>query len=173
MPKIRVDKHGTTHASQVTRTQNPRYIALLEGKLQASDLDLDELMHLQVKMPDGRIRKGSFLIPADMAREMQRQLMSRANDKLRNSIIDAIDVVTGIATDKKADAAHRLKAATYVIDRVLGKTPERVEVSETRKYEIMFKGLEAGSRSERQAQRRKELAVYADAEVVEEGESGV
>lgn len=53
-----------------------------------------------------------------------------AHGLLGENLVRAVQVLVDIATDRRADAAVRVKAANTVIERVLGKVPERVHLAQ-------------------------------------------
>lgn len=169
MPKAYVDKDGRFHRELRTETKNQRYVAFLEGRLSADQLDDEELMRGQIREDSGRFGKGTNMVPRKMLNQLQKTTVARTNDELRKNAFKSAESLTDIATNKAYEPKDRLKAAMYLLDRVLGKTPQQVTITEDRRYEIMLSGLESGVRAERQEERKTELPVYA--EIVENDDS--
>lgn len=104
--------------------------AILRGELDLSTWSEEELIRGQRRASNGRFQgRPPTVVPKAVHDELVRRKMSEAHDLLRDNVVRATEVLVEIATDGQADAAVRLKAATTILDRVLGKAPERVEVA--------------------------------------------
>lgn len=68
-------------------------------------------------------------VPREFHRACIRELLRRGQNLWRDNYLQAIEVLTAIANDKRVKPGDRLKAATYVIERIEGKIPERIEVN--------------------------------------------
>ena len=68
--------------------------------------------------------------------------MSEAYRLLQTNLVAATEVLVSLATDPEVESAVRLKASITIMERVLGKTPERVELSavERKPWEDAVKG---------------------------------
>ena len=114
---------------QVSVPANERWQAFMEGKLTVQDMDDDELARGQFKARDGTFRgRPPKTIPRDFATQLSRELLKRADSKLRERLILAIETLTQemINGDRSGD---RIRAANILLERVMGKVPERVVVS--------------------------------------------
>jgi len=69
------------------------------------------------------------VVPTAIHRELVQRRMLNAHTLLGENLVKAVQVLVDIATDRRADAAVRVKAANTIIERVLGKVPERVHVA--------------------------------------------
>lgn len=121
----------------------PRVKALQEGRIRVEDLDDEELLRGQVKDADGKFRGGpSRKIPAEFYGELMRRVTEQGVDKLRAQYLNAIDVMTDIMNDPDEDGGLRLRAAQYVIERIAGKTPDKVEHSvEVKPWEVTLQAI--------------------------------
>jgi len=115
------------------------YSAILTGQLDVTTWSDEELLRGQ-----RRDRNGNWggrppkVIPKAIHDEMVKRKMSAAYDILRNNLVEAVQMFVDIAKDTQADPAVRLKAAGMIVDRVLGKSVERTDLSvnEKRRWEV-------------------------------------
>lgn len=94
-------------------------------------LSNEELARGQLKAADGTFRgRPPSWVPRDFHREALRELMRRGRVLWQENYVEAVRVMTDIAMGKikGASPAERLKAAQYVVERMEGKIPDRVEV---------------------------------------------
>lgn len=68
-------------------------------------------------------------VPREFHRACVRELLRRGQQLWRENYLQAIEVLTKIANDARVKPSDRLKAAQYVIERIEGKIPERIEVN--------------------------------------------
>ncbi len=68
-------------------------------------------------------------IPRAIHDELVRRKLSKAYDLLRDSLVDAVRVLIEIVQSPAASEADRIRAATLIMDRVMGKAPEQINVS--------------------------------------------
>lgn len=68
------------------------------------------------------------LIPLGARRELIRKELAEAQDLLRENLMEAIETIASIMNGKDTDDATRLKAATVILERVLGKAPQHVTI---------------------------------------------
>jgi len=96
---------------------------------------LDEWSDEELQRGQRKSRRGTWegrppkVVPKRLHDELVRRQMSKANELLRDNLVGATEILIGIAQSMDTDDAVRLKAATIIMERVLGKTPEKVEVS--------------------------------------------
>ncbi len=103
---------------------------ILVGTTDLAEWDDEELLRGQRKAADGTfVGRPPKLVPKAIHDELVRRTMSSAAEKLRSNLVDATTALTEIATDAEAADADRLRAISMIMDRVMGKTPDRVEVS--------------------------------------------
>jgi hypothetical protein len=116
-----------------------RMAKLLRGELSVEDLDDEELARGYCKAKDGTFRgKPPGIIPRAMWTRMQRELFQRFDERLKSNLVETLDVVLELAKDRDIDAGTRLRAAQYVIDRTMGKTPEKITVSHEDPWETII-----------------------------------
>lgn len=109
----------------------------------------EELIRGQLKAHDGTFKgRPPKWVPQEFYQACVRELLARGENKWREAFLDAVDVFTEIAKDPRLDAKDRMKAAQYVIERVAGKTPERIEVATVAPWEQMISGIVAEAEDE-------------------------
>jgi hypothetical protein len=127
-------------------TLTPRYIALLDGSLKLEDLDDEELFRGQLRSSDGLFRgPHPQVIPWVMHREAMEGVSQRLERSLAGNIQEILDSMVNIATGtEEAGGEARVKAQTYLLDRIMGKPVERSEMTITHraKWEEALEGGE-------------------------------
>ena len=120
------------------RTQVPdRYKALLDGTMSIEELDDEELLRGKLRAVDGTFKgRDSGLIPRSMHKAVVKEVVNRTEKGLLPNLQTMYEVLQEIATNPRAPAVARNQAAIYVIERVSGKTPDKVEIhADVRKFE--------------------------------------
>lgn len=158
MAKIQKRADGQTIA---TVSFTGRMAKLISGELDVRDLDDVELARGQCRDEHGRFRGGApDAVPKQIHDERVRRLFERADEMFQSSFLEAASVFREIMNDPNNTPADRMKAAQFIIERVAGRTPDRVTLHVEDKVEKLFREmfqLEDGLEDE-----------IVDAEVVEE-----
>lgn len=100
------------------------------GKIPIEELDDDELHREQLKD-----RYGSFsgrppvAVPRTLRKAIASEISRRAILKFQTHLPEAQQVFIDVMGDSTQAAGDRLRAATYFIERIMGKVPDKVEVS--------------------------------------------
>lgn len=112
-----------------TKTKS-RMQQLIDGDISVDELDDEELQRGKVRSADGRFHAGnSEMVPRKLHDAMMRRILQRGAQRIREDFFNAIDTVSEIMLDSDVDPSIRLRAAGMIIDRIAGKTPEKVEVA--------------------------------------------
>jgi hypothetical protein len=137
----RLERVHQTHLKN--EVEKSRWRQLVDGDITVDDLDDEELMKGKVRSRNGTFQgTDPVMIPKKMHDALVRRILSRGAEKIRADFFDAIDVIGSIARDESVDPAIRLKAATTVLERVAGRTPEKVELSmEVKPWERAMDGI--------------------------------
>ena len=99
------------------------------GKIPWSELDDEELARLQVRGRDGQFHgTRPRVIPRELIQAHTRELLSRNDKLMKDVILKATSVFTDVIDSPTASDADKMRAAQYLHDRILGKTPDRVEL---------------------------------------------
>jgi hypothetical protein len=70
-----------------------------------------------------------------------RELLSRGRVLYKENYVKAIQAMTDIANSSTAKEADRIKAATFVIERLEGKVPERLEIAAADPWQSVISGI--------------------------------
>lgn len=76
---------------------------------------------------------------------MMRELFDRANVRLRENLIDAAATMTSIMNNPELDAKTRMDAAKWLVERVMGKTPDITVNVDEKRYEALFERIDRGA----------------------------
>ena len=126
-----------------------RFQKLCQGLISVEDLDDEELARGQCRGKDGRF--GSIpprMIPKGIHDRMVKELFNRADEKLRENLIDVVDTMTSIAKGSAYEPADRIKAATWVFERVRGKNPEIIVHQQDKPWELALSAITTGTRAD-------------------------
>lgn len=156
-----LDKLITETGEPETEEPLSRYQQYVAGQISVEDLDDEEVMGLGFRNAKGRIYK-----PKNVSREMvtafTKAIFDRSLDKLKSSALEAANTLASIMVDDQVDANIRLKAATEILDRTLGKAPQLVNIQTNAPWEQIYEGIATLSRDES----RRTRGEIVDAEVV-------
>ena len=76
---------------------------------------------------------------------MMRELFERANLKLRENLTDAAMTMTRIMNNEELEPKVRMDAAKWVIERIMGKTPDVTVNVDEKRIDKLFERLERGA----------------------------
>lgn len=103
---------------------------ILVGTEDLSLWDDEELQRGQRKGPRGRFEGAPpKIVPKAIHDELVKRTLAKASETMRSNLVAATEALTAIATDLEADPAARLRAIQMIQDRVMGKAPDKVDVS--------------------------------------------
>lgn len=111
-------------------TVSPTTANVLDGTDDLSSWDDEE-----VRRGQRRNRNGGFsgrppkLVPQALHAERHRRTLTRAHALFTQNTERAVQVLIDIATDEDAPHSDRVKAASLILERVLGKSPQAIEVA--------------------------------------------
>lgn len=143
----------------------PRHIRFKYGKLPVEDLDDEELAKGQIRKENGTFTQNNF-VSAEIHKRMMQELFDRADIRLRENLVLAVDTAAEIASGTVYDEGVRLQAAKWMYETVRGKTPQKVEIGVDKKFEqVMDAIIVGGSRNERKQERGEEIV---EAELVDD-----
>ena len=118
---------------------------MLDGSLSVEDLDDEELARGYPRAEDGSFRGRPSVIPTSLHQRVQRELFARAGEKLRTNLIDAAETMASIAVNPELDPKVRMDAAKWVIERLMGKTPEVTVSVEEKAYQKLLDKMDRGA----------------------------
>ena len=120
------------------RDKNGRAVVRLgktNSAILAGDEDLREWDEEELRRGQRKSEGGSFhgtppkVVPLAVHQELVRRQMTRATELFRDNLYAAVEVLCEIATNPDAPASDRIKASSMIVERVMGKAPERVELA--------------------------------------------
>lgn len=144
------------------------------------NLSVEELVRGEFRDKNGTFKgRPPKWVPREFHRACLQELMRRGKTLWQENYLKAIEAMTDIATGKGAAGelatpGERIKAAQFVIERMEGKVPERIVVTENKRWELAMDGIVAEVSDESIVRGRKALAAaegamdVLDAEVVDE-----
>lgn len=120
-----------------------RYALLARGEITIDDLDDEELARGRLKDKNGRWSgRPPKAIPTDLANAMRKAWLGRAEERLRDALLQSgIGVLVKLADDVRIDPSVRLRAAEKIIERTMGKVPDKVMVSSEDPVETLFRNI--------------------------------
>jgi len=169
-PKLPFFHHAIEQEKLKARARNmTRQEQFNNGFLTVDDMDDEELRCGRMRDSDGRIpkvKKTMESIPRDLYDEMVAEHQRRTQEKFRQQLDTALETMIAIMTDETVEPRDRADAAKYLIERTIGKTPERVQVAVAKApWEEI--AMEVG-RLTRAEHEQRQVGNYVDAEVVED-----
>jgi len=136
-------------APQHIQDKMTRFQKLCQGIITAEDLDDEELARGQCRGKDGRFSNNvPRMIPKSVHDRMVNELFKRADEKLKSNLIEMVNTMTEIAKGPAYEPADRIKAATWVFERVRGKNPDIIVHQQDKPWEIALSAIATGTRAE-------------------------
>lgn len=103
------------------------------------NLDAEELARGQLKAEDGTFRgRPPQFIPRQFYLACQREMVTRFNRKIQANLEKATDELIKLGTSDVLEPKDRIKVLQYMIERVVGKIPDKVEVSAADPWETII-----------------------------------
>ena len=104
--------------------------AILNGEEDLSVWTEEELIRGQRRNKNGYFQgRPPKIVPKAVHNELVRRRLSRAGEILRDDLVAAVELLGTVVRDDEAAYSDRIKAANIIIERVLGKTPERMKIT--------------------------------------------
>lgn len=120
-------------------------------------LSPEELARGQIKAVDGSFRGAPpKWVPRAFMQACVKELMKRGRQLYQENYVDAIKVMLELAHDPEIDGSVRMRAAQFVIERIEGKTPDKVIVETKDSFAVRVEELEAAIGENEQLRRVKE-----------------
>jgi hypothetical protein len=111
------------------KKDNERWQAYLDGELTTADMDEEELKRGRFRDKGGGFRgRLPATVPRDFGQQLSRELMMRGDSEFKTDFLKAIRHLRYLAFNADKDDTQ-LKATLAWIERLMGKTPERVILS--------------------------------------------
>lgn len=120
-----------------------RYAQLLRGELKVEDLDDEELARGRLRDKNGGWSgRPPRAVPQEMVQAMRREWLGRAEEKLRAALHEhGIGTLVELASNTQVDSAVRLRAAQLILERTMGKVPDKVTVAAEDPVQTLFNAI--------------------------------
>jgi hypothetical protein len=105
-----------------------------EGILNLDDWDDEELIRGYRRTRSGRFGQPPKFIPKEIQQEIFRRIAGRGDSKMRAAYLESIDGLVDLAHNSTSDKV-RLDAIRELMNRVVGKVPDRVHIAQEQPYE--------------------------------------
>lgn len=120
----------------------------MQGFLSVEDLSDEEIQGMYV-LNDQGVKIASMKLGTKFHQSIAQELHRRLNRFMQTKTASMINVMVDIAESDLVEPADRIKAAQWVSERVLGKTPDvLVHANVEKPYETIFDTIDAGSRQD-------------------------
>jgi len=107
-----------------------------------SELSPTELARGQLKDSKGTFTgRPPSLVPRAFFNACTKELLKRGNTLYRDNYVDAVGMMMEIGRDRATKPETRLKALQFVIERIEGKIPEKVEVTVDDPWQKVLDGV--------------------------------
>jgi hypothetical protein len=130
-----------SEGTKIKRKEDPdlddETILIEEGYLSLDDWDTEELVRGYRRGRSGKFGKPPRYVPRELQQEILRRLLRRGERKLHMHLIKAIEDLIDLAENSTSDKV-RLEATREVINRVVGKVPERINIAADAPYQDML-----------------------------------
>lgn len=119
---------------------------VLTGEDDLSGWDNEELRRGRRRAQTGA-RKGTFhgadpkVVPKALHDELVKRTLDAAAKLLQENLQAAVEVLIDVVTDEDVEPKDRLRAIQMIMDRTMGKAPDKVEISgEMKPWQIALRG---------------------------------
>lgn len=120
----------------------------MQGFLEVKDLSDEEVVNGYILDDDGK-RYSSKKMSIKLQQQLTRELHSRMNDFMSMKLPTMLKRVADIAVSDVVEPEVSFKAAVWMAERMMGKTPEVLIHAQTgAPYEAIFESIESGSRED-------------------------
>jgi hypothetical protein len=116
-----------------------RAAAFMRGDITVEDLDFEELARGRFRDKNGGFTgRRPSMVPKDFHDACMREVIRRAQEDMTAALEDVVGALVGIVSGP-AENKDKIAAAKVLMDRVLGKTPEKLEVkAKVTRFEAML-----------------------------------
>lgn len=117
---------------------------ILTGQEDLTLWSKEELLRGQRQDRNGRWQgRAPKVVPKAIHDELVRRTLSEAQSKLTDSLVDAVEALADIVKGKDVEDKDRITAAKLIIDRVMGRVPEKIDlrVGEKPKWETALEAV--------------------------------
>jgi hypothetical protein len=124
-------KKTKTKAELELQALTPKMRDLAEGRLSVEDLDWEELVQGRLKDSTGKFSGAPpAILPRAFHERISQEIIIRADSQFRQNFDGAMQALIGLVNNERTPARERLAAAQYVIERTIGKVPDKQEIKQ-------------------------------------------
>lgn len=135
---VKIGRGGRTSVTTTSKKMG----MLLRGEMSVEDMDDEELLHMRFKNKNGQFQgRPPAAVPRELAVAAQRELLKRGQKRFETSFLEAINLMGDLLKMDDVDDRVRLDAAKYIVERVAGKTPDKVEVSGDAPWQVILQKI--------------------------------
>lgn len=132
--------------------------AIRAGEVDFSKLSIEELVRGQLKAVNGKfVGRPSKMLSREFHQQAMKEILKRGDELFQEAYVAAVSVMVQIAIDPTLEPKDRRAAAQYVIERVGGKTPERLQISADDPWKVLVDGIVASVEDEQIAKAKEIL----------------
>lgn len=118
------------------------WVNVENGLIPLSELDDMEISRIQLRDNNGQFRGRKPFVSRKITTEFRRELQRRYDLRIQEAVLSAHDTMVNAMSSDTATWTEKMKAATYLIERAVGKVPDKVEVTaEIRPWEGIVMGI--------------------------------
>lgn len=124
------DKRLSVNKPPRTTPEPPksRYIQLMEGTLTVEDLDDEEIMAGKCKDVHGQFRgRPPKVFPRALHDALRREYQKRMQERLSEQADLAVATLLDVMNNRRTAAPARVRAAEIMLERVMGKVPDKIQ----------------------------------------------
>lgn len=119
------------------------------GIIPVSELTNEEIARQQIKLDNGTFSNTTRALSARITNAMRQEFFSRADTFVRENVLDMLTEMRNIAMSQVSEDKDKIQAATWLIERAMGKTPDVLITNKTdTPFENMMGDILGGSREE-------------------------
>lgn len=137
------DKDYTWYTSPAGDRVERTWANFVAGRIPIEELDDTECSQMRMRADDGAFRGPKPYIDRTMFIRFKREISHRYEIKIAQALLPQVtETMLGILESEGATAGEKFRAAQYLTERVLGKVPDKVEVTaEVRPWEGTVAGI--------------------------------
>lgn len=133
-------------AERVVKLNRPQ--KFMQGFLDISEITDEEIQGMFIYNDDGT-KCSSMVLGVKIHQQLAQELHRRMNRFLQTKTASMLNVMVDIAESDLVEPADRIKAAQWVAERTMGKTPDVIIHGKVdAPYEAIFESIDAGSRED-------------------------
>lgn len=121
---------GEPHAQRAFVRLGRGTTDILVGKEDLRTWSDEELRRGQKKDKNGRFQgRAPNIVPKAVHDELVRRTLDEAGQMLRTNLVAAVEVLVDVMNGADVEPKDKLKAVQMIMDRVMGKAPEKIDVT--------------------------------------------